>query len=76
MVATVKVIPFSASSPNLAACEAIANEACPLIRVAPFEPMRIAYIQTRLEGTKESVLDKTTRVLSDRVARVGGKCAR
>ncbi len=73
MVATVKVIPFSASSPNLAACEAIANEACPLIRVAPFEPMRIAYIQTRLEGTKESVLDKSTRVLSDRLDRLGSQ---
>ena len=71
MVATVKVIPFSTSSANLGACEAIAKDAYPLLRVAPFEPKRIAYIQTRLEGTKESVLDKSTRVLSERLDRLG-----
>lgn len=71
MVATVKIIPFAAHEDNLRACEAIAAEAGQLLRVAPFVPKSVAYVQTTLPGTKDSVLDKSTRVLEDRLTRLG-----
>lgn len=73
MVATVKVIPFAAAQVNLAHCEALAAEVKSLIQVAPFVPRTVAYVQTRLSGTKESVLDKSTRVLEERLRRLGSR---
>jgi molybdenum cofactor cytidylyltransferase len=71
MVATVKVIPFAAAEANLARCEAIAGSGEALIRVAPYRKKSVAYIQTTLAGTKASVLDKSTRVLTERLERLG-----
>ena len=71
MVATVKVIPFSTPESELALCEELAAET-PLIRVVEFHSLRVGLIQTRMNSTKESVLDKTTRVLRGRVERLGG----
>lgn len=68
MVATIKVIPFAAPAAALARCESLARASQPLVRVAPFVRHRIALIQTRLGGTKDSVLDKTRRVLDERLA--------
>ncbi len=42
------------------------------IRVEAFEPMEVALIQTRLPATKETVLDKTSRVLRARIEALGG----
>ena len=71
MVATVKVIPFSAPESELALCEELAADA-PLIRVVEFQSLRVGLIQTRMNSTKESVLDKTTWVLRERIERLGG----
>jgi molybdenum cofactor cytidylyltransferase len=67
MVATVKVIPFAAPEAAVAAAEAVGR----LVRVAPFRRLRAALVQTRLPGTKESVLDKTVRVTRDRLEALG-----
>ena len=72
MVATIKIIPFSAPEAQLAACEAIAREAGGLIRVAPLKPKTAALIQTTLPGTKESVLDKSAAVMGERMEGLGG----
>jgi len=40
-------------------------------RVAAFRPRPIGLVQTRLPGTKESVLDKTTAAVNDRLAALG-----
>ena len=48
-----------------------AAESGPLLRVAPFRPMRVALIQTRLPGLKESVLDKTVATTRTRLAALG-----
>ncbi|MDH3700086.1 MAG: molybdopterin-binding/glycosyltransferase family 2 protein [Alphaproteobacteria bacterium] len=73
IVATIKVIPFAAPAKVVADCEALAGRiAGGMIRVAALQPKRIGLIQTRLAGTKESVLDKTRNVLEARLQTLGG----
>ncbi len=74
MVATVKIIPFAV--PEKAVARAIAfAEGDPLLRVAAFGPRRIALIQTRLPGFKETILDKTRAVTERRLAALGSALA-
>lgn len=68
MIATVKIIPFAVKRAVVERCVAIAREGGPLIRVAAFRPRQFGLVQTRLPGTKESVLDKTVEVLNGRLA--------
>ena len=75
LVATVKIIPFAVPADILAACVELAEAAAPMIRVAPFKPKRIGFIQTRLPGMQESLLNKTTRVLEKRLTAVQGNLA-
>ena len=71
MAATVKIIPFAAPAAAVETCAAIAAEGGPLLSVAPFRPHRVALIQTRLPGLKESILDKTREVTQARLAALG-----
>lgn len=70
MIATVKIIPYAV--PGHLVDEAVqvlsTGEA---VRVAPFRPKRIAMIATTLPGTKPGVLDKTRRVLEERLEGTG-----
>jgi molybdenum cofactor cytidylyltransferase len=75
MLATVKIIPFAAPRAAVADAAAIAAEGGPLIRVAPLQARRVALVMTRLQQTKESVLDKTAAVLSDRLVALGSTLA-
>lgn len=68
MVATAKVIEFAASAEAVAAAESAIRDA---LRIAPFQPRRIGLVATRLPHLKESVLDKTRRVLEARLAGTG-----
>ncbi len=68
MLATVKIIPFAAPREALAKCLALAADA---VTFAPFAPKRAALIQTRLPGTKQSVLDKTEDATRQRLAALG-----
>jgi len=71
MVATVKIIPYAVPRASLAAVlEALAAHG-PALSVAPFRPLRVALVSTRLPGTPEKVLDKTLRTLADRLAPAG-----
>jgi molybdenum cofactor cytidylyltransferase len=45
------------------------------LRVAPFQPVRAALIQTRLPGTKPSVLAKTVEATRARLVALGGSLA-
>jgi molybdenum cofactor cytidylyltransferase len=69
MVATVKIIPFAVRPDALAACIATATSA--LFEVAPFKPHRVALIQTKLPGLKDSVLEKTVETTRLRLAASG-----
>ena len=75
MVATVKVIPFALSRGIVETCLTIAREDSPVMRFAPFRGRRVGFIQTRLPGTKESVLDSTTGTLLGRLTILGGELA-
>src|SRR5712691_4115137 len=79
MVATVKIIPFAVPEAAVAAAADFAQgsptEDGPLLRVAAFVPRRVALIQTRLPGLKESILDKTRDVTTQRLAALGSTLA-
>jgi molybdenum cofactor cytidylyltransferase len=64
MVATVKIIPFAVPDPVLAAAVSRARGA---VRVAQFRSKRLAVVSTTLPGLKPSVVDKTMRVLENRL---------
>ncbi len=76
MVGTVKVIPFAVPETQVAACEAEAQRNRPLLRVAPFRRRPVSLIQTRLAGTKETVLNKTADVTRARLVAFGNDLAR
>ena len=73
MLATVKVIPFAVPGDVLDRALAGLDPQEPALRVAAFEPTAAAIIQTRLPPTKESVLEKTSRVLRSRVEALRGR---
>lgn len=66
MVATVKVIPFAV--PSSIVDQAIASVPQAALRVAPYQPKRIAVISTLLPGLKASTVEKTLRVMAERIA--------
>jgi len=68
MVATVKVIPFSAPEEAVRQCVTAAISEGPLLRVATFRRLSVGLVQTRLPGLKESILDKTIQVTEGRLA--------
>ncbi len=69
MIATVKVIPFAV--PETIVAQAIASLPAGALRVAPYQAKRIVVISTLLPGLKPSTVDKTLRVMSDRLAQTG-----
>jgi molybdenum cofactor cytidylyltransferase len=73
MVATVKIIPYSAPEAAVTACARIAAKHEPLLRVAPFRADAVGLIQTRLPDTKDSVLDKTARITAERLEALGSR---
>jgi molybdenum cofactor cytidylyltransferase len=69
MVATVKIIPFAAPG---ALVEKAAEAGVAAIRVAPFAARKVAVFSTLLPGLKSSVVDKTLKVLDERLAGLDG----
>ncbi|HEV7369033.1 molybdopterin-binding/glycosyltransferase family 2 protein [Arenibaculum sp.] len=72
MVATVKIIPFAVPNGAVERAAALARGGEPALRIAGYRPVRAALVQTRLAGTKESVLDRTVAVTRDRLQALGG----
>jgi molybdenum cofactor cytidylyltransferase len=69
MVATVKIIPFAV--PGSVLDRAIASAGRGQLRVAAFRPLRIGVISTLLPGLKPTVVDKSLRVMAERLAPTG-----
>jgi molybdenum cofactor cytidylyltransferase len=69
MIGTVKIIPFAVSQSVLDGTLAVLGK--PVIRVAPFQPLRVAAISTILPGLKDSVIARTLQVLRERLAPAG-----
>ena len=72
MIGTIKVIPFAVPGAALDQALAAAEvHATPLVAIAPFTPHKVGLVATRLAGTKESVMDKTRRILDQRLSVMG-----
>ena len=70
MVATIKIIPLAvAGSAVEAACAQLRPSA--VFAVKPYMPKRVALVATTLPSLKASVMDKTRRVLEDRLLSSG-----
>ena len=72
VVATVKIIPFGVADKNVHAATTIL-EGLEAIRVAPFQPKRVAALLTHLPGYKESLLEKSESTLSGRLRDLGAE---
>lgn len=70
MIATVKIIPFAVEQEHLQACLTVVSQCQPVLQVSPLIPKRVGFIQTRLTGTRENILDKTTDVTEQRLKKL------
>ncbi|SDB45301.1 NTP transferase domain-containing protein [Bauldia litoralis] len=68
MVATVKIIPFAVPKARLDEALRIASGA---VRVAPFRPLKVGLVATMLPSLKPTVMDKTRRLLEERLTTAG-----
>ncbi|GIL00228.1 MAG: 4-diphosphocytidyl-2C-methyl-D-erythritol kinase [Alphaproteobacteria bacterium] len=66
LVATVKIIPYAVAGAALDRALAIAG--APVIGIERYRPRRVGVVATKLPSLKASVMDKTMRVLADRLA--------
>ncbi|WP_439814142.1 NTP transferase domain-containing protein [Zavarzinia sp. CC-PAN008] len=71
MLATIKVIPFSAPRTALDATLAAARARPGAVALAPFRALTIGLVSTVLSGTKASVLDKTEQAVAGRTGPLG-----
>lgn len=72
MLATIKIIPFSAPAEAVARAVSIATEGgTPLLSLHPFAPRPVGLVMTRLPGMKESILDGTEAVTRARIEALG-----
>ena len=76
MVATLKIIPFALPTNTVRIAQTIAEKSERLITVAPFRALKVGLVQSRLTGTKESVLDSTRRVTEARLRSIGCELAK
>lgn len=72
MVATVKIIPFSAPSSIVDEAAELAGSGA-LLSVVPFTPHKAGLVLTRTAGMKQSLLRKSASVIRDRLERHGSK---
>ena len=69
MIGTIKIIPFSV--PDALLADAIAAAGSRAIAVAPYGLRSVAVVSTLLPGLKPSVVDKTLKVMAERLAPAG-----
>ncbi len=72
MVATVKIIPFSAPAGIVDEAADLAGSGA-LLSVVPFKSHKAGLVLTRTAGMKESLLKKSASVIRDRLERYGSK---
>ena len=67
MVGTLKIIAFAVSGDSVLLTEGIGRRDQPLVELVPYRPTAVGLVQSRLPGTKESVLDNTREVTRARL---------
>jgi molybdenum cofactor cytidylyltransferase len=75
MVATFKIIPLAVSGAKIAAGVDILRKSR-VFEVKPFLPHAVSLVATELPSLKPSVMDKTARILSQRLQTAGGHLVR
>jgi molybdenum cofactor cytidylyltransferase len=70
MVATVKIIPFAVPRAALRSAAQLPGGS---VRVALWRPLKVGVAATTLPGLKPSVMDKTLRILEERLRPAGAK---
>jgi molybdenum cofactor cytidylyltransferase len=71
MIATVKIIPFGTSEAALRSALAVAKK--PFIRVAPYKIKKIGVVSTVLPGLAVKVIEKTLKVMQERLDPAGAR---
>ena len=71
MIATVKIIPFAVEARSRDRAMVVADEAKPLVRVAPYRVKKVGVVSTLLPGLADKVIEKTLKILGDRIAPAG-----
>jgi molybdenum cofactor cytidylyltransferase len=71
MIATVKIIPFAVAAAARDAALAQVATAKPVIRVAPYKVRKIGVVSTLLPGLAPKVVDKTMKIMAERIAPAG-----
>ena len=71
MVATVKIIPYAV--PGSVLDRACAAGTAGALAVAPYRRRRVGVVSTRLPSLKETTIDRTLRVLAERLAPTGAE---
>ncbi|MFC3124515.1 NTP transferase domain-containing protein [Pseudoroseomonas globiformis] len=71
MLATVKVIPFSAPASVLSLAEMVARGGRALA-VHPFRPLKVGLVLSELPGLKDSILEGTIEATQDRITALSG----
>jgi molybdenum cofactor cytidylyltransferase len=71
MIATIKIIPFAVSNDVLAQVLVEISTRNTRLSVAPFKTHKVGLVATRVVGTPNKMLDKSARLLSARLARLG-----
>jgi len=73
LLATVKAIPYTVSADVMAQCLDRAAQGEGIIRVQPFQQYAVALIQTYLSRARDSLLDKTRKVLARRLDKLNSR---
>jgi molybdenum cofactor cytidylyltransferase len=73
MIATVKIIPFAVESSQRDAAVQAAKEAVPLLQIAPYRIRQVGIVSTVLPGLSDKVIEKTLKVMQERLAAAGAR---
>ena len=73
VVATVKIIPYSVDENTLTRIEKMQPPRPALLHVAVFNRLKIGFVQTFYPGMKETILNKTRKILDSRLQHLGNK---
>jgi molybdenum cofactor cytidylyltransferase len=71
MIATVKIIPFAVAAVPRDAALNEAAKARPVLRVAPYKIRKIGVVSTLLPGLAPKVVEKTLKVMAERIVPAG-----
>ena len=73
LLATIKIIPFAVPQEHLRHAESSLQSRQAAVRVAAFRCLDVALVQTQLPGTRDAVLDKTAKVIGQRLTALGSR---